>query len=169
MSLLPAPSQPASKKQRIDLNTAKATANGSADAGSTTVFVGNLPWSVEEQDIRGFFEECGEIVSVRMGECLRGCGAGVRRGAGGVHGAGVVALVGDSSRAHGAGGVALLGDSSSGCPGGWLIERSSVAPTVVLVGRGCLRDEGGPGRLIQASCGMQTLGIFGGLPRYPGS
>lgn len=62
--------QPASKKQKLDLNTSKATANGAADEEppSTTVFVGNLPWSVGEEDIRGLFEECGEIKSVRIGE-----------------------------------------------------------------------------------------------------
>jgi RNA recognition motif-containing protein len=37
---------------------------------STTVFVGNLPWSATEEELREFFAECGEILGVRIGEPL---------------------------------------------------------------------------------------------------
>lgn len=45
--------------------------NGGGDGDapvSSTVFVGNLPWSATEDELREFFAECGEIVSVRIGE-----------------------------------------------------------------------------------------------------
>jgi RNA recognition motif-containing protein len=44
---------------------------GSAEAASATVFVGNLPWSATEEGLRGFFGDCGDIKSVRIGELRR--------------------------------------------------------------------------------------------------
>ena len=61
--LLPPSLQPAPKKQRLDVD------GGSAPAGeTTTVFVGNLPWSATEDELKEFFAECGEINGVRIGE-----------------------------------------------------------------------------------------------------
>ena len=48
------------KKQRIDLGTSSAGA-------PATVFVGNLPWSATEGELRDFFDGCGEIIDVRVG------------------------------------------------------------------------------------------------------
>jgi nucleolin len=36
------------------------------EAGCMTVFIGNLPWDVDEDTIREVFGECGEIASVRF-------------------------------------------------------------------------------------------------------
>lgn len=33
---------------------------------STTIFVGNLSFKTESEDIRGFFSSCGDIVSCRI-------------------------------------------------------------------------------------------------------
>lgn len=32
----------------------------------TTLFVGNMPWVCSDEDVRGFFEECGKITNVRV-------------------------------------------------------------------------------------------------------
>jgi nucleolin len=55
--------EPAAKKQRVEVND-----GGDAEPASATVFVGNLPWSATEEELREFFAECGEINSVRIGE-----------------------------------------------------------------------------------------------------
>ena len=34
--------------------------------GCNTVFIGNLPWDVEEDQLRTIFSECGEIASIRF-------------------------------------------------------------------------------------------------------
>lgn len=57
--------QPA-KKQKVDENGKAATTPAAAAAGeSTTVFVGNLPWSAGDDDIRGFFDGL-DVKSVRI-------------------------------------------------------------------------------------------------------
>jgi nucleolin len=52
--------KPAAKK-------AKATEDDSAAQGSSTVFVKNLPWSATDEDLAGFFADCGEVAEVRIG------------------------------------------------------------------------------------------------------
>jgi len=32
----------------------------------TTIFVGNLPWSTDEEDLKNLFEDCGEVVNARI-------------------------------------------------------------------------------------------------------
>lgn len=32
----------------------------------STVFIGNLPWVIDEEDVRAHFEECGKIMNVRI-------------------------------------------------------------------------------------------------------
>jgi hypothetical protein len=59
--------QPAAKKQRLDVNGTAATPAAAA-GGSSTIFVGNLPWSATEDDIAGLFADCGEVTGVRIGE-----------------------------------------------------------------------------------------------------
>jgi nucleolin len=54
--------QPAAKKQRVEVN------GGAAGGESSTVFVGNLPWSATEESLREYFAECGEMGAVRLGE-----------------------------------------------------------------------------------------------------
>jgi RNA recognition motif-containing protein len=63
--------QPAAKKQRLDVNGTAATP-ASAGGASSTIFVGNLPWSATEDDIANLFADCGEVKGVRIGElsCL---------------------------------------------------------------------------------------------------
>lgn len=34
--------------------------------GCTTIFVGNLPWATNEEDLKHHFEDCGEVVSARI-------------------------------------------------------------------------------------------------------
>lgn len=58
----PQPQEPAAKKQRVEVN------GGGDEPASATVFVGNLPWSATEEELREFFAECGDINSVRIGE-----------------------------------------------------------------------------------------------------
>jgi RNA recognition motif-containing protein len=31
-----------------------------------TIFIGNLPWVVQEEDLRKHFEDCGKILNVRI-------------------------------------------------------------------------------------------------------
>ncbi|CAN0425508.1 unnamed protein product [Ascophyllum nodosum] len=47
--------------------------------GCTTVFIGNLSWSLDEYTVRQIFRECGDIKSVRFGENRK---TGVFRGFG---------------------------------------------------------------------------------------
>lgn len=79
------PLQPAAKKkQRLDVNGTAAATGGSGEGETTTVFVGNLPWSATEEQISGLFADCGEVTGVRIGGfvcCLWGC-AGRCMGAG---------------------------------------------------------------------------------------
>jgi len=45
--------------------------------GCTTVFLGNLPFSIDEDTLRGVFSDCGEITSIRWVEKdgqFKGCG-----------------------------------------------------------------------------------------------
>jgi hypothetical protein len=58
---------PAKKKQRVEVN---GGATPAAEGGSTTIFVGNLPWSATEDDIAGLFADCGEVTGVRIGESI---------------------------------------------------------------------------------------------------
>eukprot|EP00939_MAST-03C_sp_MAST-3C-sp1_P000627 g627.t1 len=44
-----------------------AAVPASNDDGPTTIFCGNLPWSIDEDMIKEVFKACGEIVSVRWG------------------------------------------------------------------------------------------------------
>lgn len=49
------------------------TQNGSsdppaADDGCTTIFCGNLPWSVDEDVIKETFKGCGEVANIRWGQ-----------------------------------------------------------------------------------------------------
>jgi len=32
----------------------------------TTIFVGNLPWATDEDELKGLFEDCGEVVNARI-------------------------------------------------------------------------------------------------------
>lgn len=32
----------------------------------TTIFVGNLPWATDEEELKGLFEDCGEVVNARI-------------------------------------------------------------------------------------------------------
>ena len=32
----------------------------------TSIFIGNLPWVVNEEELRGHFEDCGKILNVRV-------------------------------------------------------------------------------------------------------
>ena len=45
---------------------------GFGSGSSSTVFVGNLPYSVTEDSIREFFEGCGEIKQVRISKTPEG-------------------------------------------------------------------------------------------------
>jgi len=32
----------------------------------STIFIGNLPWVLDEEDLRHHFEECGKILNIRL-------------------------------------------------------------------------------------------------------
>lgn len=32
----------------------------------STIFIGNLPWVIQEEDVRAHFEDCGKILNVRI-------------------------------------------------------------------------------------------------------
>ncbi|KAI8471218.1 MAG: hypothetical protein J3K34DRAFT_237619, partial [Monoraphidium minutum] len=51
---------PAAKKPRVEVEAADG------EEKSSTVFVGNLPWSATEEELREFFAECGDINTVRI-------------------------------------------------------------------------------------------------------
>lgn len=59
-----APAKPAAKKAKKA--EAPAAAAGGEEEG-TSIFVKNLPWKATEDDVAGFFGECGEVTSVRIG------------------------------------------------------------------------------------------------------
>ena len=74
--------EPAGKKRKADTDAAAtpkkskqadgsaANVDASAAQGSRTIFCKNLPWSATEDDLAGFFADCGTVVDVRLGERL---------------------------------------------------------------------------------------------------
>ena len=81
LSLLCIPAaEPAGKKRKADTDAAAtpkkakqadgsaANVDASAAQGSRTIFCKNLPWSATEDDLAGFFADCGTVVDVRLGE-----------------------------------------------------------------------------------------------------
>lgn len=55
------------KHIRVDLSApAQEGARASTDDYSTTVFIGNLPFIVNEEELRAFFVGCGDIENVRV-------------------------------------------------------------------------------------------------------
>jgi len=55
------------RAQRAERSIEKrSTGLSSKPPGCTTIYVGNLPWSTDEQDLAGYFEDCGEIKSKRI-------------------------------------------------------------------------------------------------------
>ena len=49
---------------------AKSEADTSATNGSKTVFCKNLPWGATDEDLSGFFADCGEVTDCRIGMLL---------------------------------------------------------------------------------------------------
>ena len=74
--------EPAGKKRKADTDAAAtpkkakqadgsaANVDASAAQGSRTIFCKNLPWSATEDDLAGFFADCGTVVDVRLGKHL---------------------------------------------------------------------------------------------------
>jgi len=55
------------RAQRAERNVEKrSTGLSSKPPGCTTIYVGNLPWATNEDDLAGYFEDCGEIKSKRI-------------------------------------------------------------------------------------------------------
>ena len=48
----------------------KSGVDASAAQGSRTIFCKNLPWSTSDEDLAGFFADCGEVTECRIGECF---------------------------------------------------------------------------------------------------
>lgn len=46
---------------------AKSEVDTSATNGSKTVFCKNLPWGATDEDLSGFFADCGEVTDCRIG------------------------------------------------------------------------------------------------------
>ena len=47
---------------------AKPEANVGAANGSRTIFCKNLPWSATDEDLAGFFADCGSVSECRIGK-----------------------------------------------------------------------------------------------------
>ena len=69
--------QPAKKTKKNDGEAApkaapKAAAKSDVDTaatnGSRTIFCKNLPWGATDEDLGGFFADCGEVTECRIGE-----------------------------------------------------------------------------------------------------
>lgn len=56
-----------SKEMDTEEPTSTDATSAAADTGCTTIFCGNLPWSVDEDMIKAVFKDCGEITGVRWG------------------------------------------------------------------------------------------------------
>lgn len=55
------------RAQRASRSSEKrSTGLSSKPPGCTTIYVGNLPWATNEEDLAGYFEDCGEIKSKRI-------------------------------------------------------------------------------------------------------
>jgi RNA recognition motif-containing protein len=68
---------PAAKKQKLENGSAAAVEANPNE--SDTLFVGNMSWNSSEDSLREFFDGCGEIVNIRIGErtcCVLGLRAG---------------------------------------------------------------------------------------------
>lgn len=68
-------SQPAAKKAKAENGTAVKTPAPKAAAAtdepeSCTVFVGNLSWNSDDSTIGEHFKDCGNVTSIRVGECV---------------------------------------------------------------------------------------------------
>ena len=62
--------QPVKKAKKNDGAAApKAAAKSEADTtnGSKTVFCKNLPWGATDEDLSGFFADCGDVTDCRIG------------------------------------------------------------------------------------------------------
>ncbi len=67
--------QPAKKTKKNDGEAApkaaaKSDVDTSATNGSRTIFCKNLPWGATDEDLGGFFADCGEVTECRIGEPL---------------------------------------------------------------------------------------------------
>ncbi|KAI3802260.1 hypothetical protein L1987_30390 [Smallanthus sonchifolius] len=51
---------------RLDMETEVAEHHATHDTGSKTLFVGNLSFSIEEDDVRDFFKNVGDIAEIRF-------------------------------------------------------------------------------------------------------
>ena len=51
------------KHLRVDIDS---KAEGQENDYESTIFIGNLPWVLNEEDLRKHFEECGDILNVRI-------------------------------------------------------------------------------------------------------
>ena len=63
--------QPVKKAKKNDGAAPKAAAKSEVDTsatnGSKTVFCKNLPWGATDEDLSGFFADCGEVTDCRIG------------------------------------------------------------------------------------------------------
>lgn len=61
--------QPAKKTKKNDGEAAaKSDVDTAATNGSRTIFCKNLPWGATDEDLGGFFADCGEVTECRIGE-----------------------------------------------------------------------------------------------------
>lgn len=65
--------QPAKKTKKNDGEAApkaaaKSEVDTSATKGSTTIFCKNLPWTASDEDLAGFFADCGTATQIRIGQ-----------------------------------------------------------------------------------------------------
>jgi len=68
----PAAAEPVVEEETMKVHSKSAPAAAAAATpstdGCTTIFCGNLPWSIDEDAIKAVFKECGDVAGVRWGQ-----------------------------------------------------------------------------------------------------
>ncbi len=53
--------------KKVEEEEKKVESSPAQQDGCTTIFLGNLPWSVDEDMVKAAFKDCGEIAAIRWG------------------------------------------------------------------------------------------------------
>ncbi len=65
--MTPVPSEEESTPLKKVEEEKKVESSPAQQDGCTTIFLGNLPWSVDEDMVKAAFKDCGEIAAIRWG------------------------------------------------------------------------------------------------------
>jgi len=55
------------EEKKEEVTPTPSPSQGGDSDGCTTIFLGNLPWTVDEDMVKAAFKECGEIAAIRWG------------------------------------------------------------------------------------------------------